>query len=127
MTKRLLLLTAGLGCLFPTGSAPAQPATNARSADMATIATPVLARNASINFRGEQLPTDQPGIAQRWFRTLSRQAALAGDLAVLKRRASVVFPLIEPILDEYRIPADFKYLPLLESAVTNREVSSTLR
>jgi hypothetical protein len=35
----------------------------------------------------------------------------------------VVFPLIEPILKQYRIPADFKFLPLLESAVTNRAVS----
>ena len=54
---------------------------------------------------------------------LSRQGAQGGSLALLKRRASVVFPLIEPILKQYRIPSDFKFLPLFESAVTNRAVS----
>lgn len=76
-----------------------------------------------IHFCGENVPTNHPAILERWIRTLNHQAALASDLTVLKRRASVIFPIIEPILKQYRIPSDFKFLPLLESAVTNRAVS----
>ena len=76
-----------------------------------------------IHFCGENVPIHHPALTDRWSKTLTHQVALAADLAVLKRRASVVFPIIEPILNQYNIPSDFKYLPLLESAVTNRAVS----
>ena len=78
---------------------------------------------AAVHFCGEVIPANHPAIMDRWVRTLDRQANLAADLTVMKRRASVVFPLIEPILQQYNIPADFKFLPLLESAVNNRAVS----
>ncbi|GAB2599884.1 lytic transglycosylase domain-containing protein [Spirosoma areae] len=79
--------------------------------------------DSPVHFCGETIPTNHPAIIARWTRTLNQQVAYARDLALLKRRASVVFPLIEPILKQYRIPSDFKFLPLLESAVTNRAVS----
>ena len=130
MTKLLLLITAGFGPVsFACPSASAQPATNAVALNAATTAT-LPAENRSpdrttdpVHFCGENLPVNYPAVTERWTRTLVRQAAMAGDLVVLKRRASVVFPLIEPILKLYRIPADFKFLPLLESAVINRAVS----
>ncbi|WP_077923303.1 lytic transglycosylase domain-containing protein [Spirosoma sp. 209] len=119
MTNRLLL-AAGLGCLFCKLPVLAQSSTNslARNADAITTLL-----SEPIDFCGESLPVDQPAVTHRWRRMLSRQAALASSLVVLKRRAQAVFPLIEPILKQYRIPSDFKYLPLLESAVTNRAVS----
>lgn len=79
--------------------------------------------DSPIDFCGEMVPVHDPAIVDRWTQTINHQAALAGELALMKRRASVVFPLIEPILRQYNIPADFKFLPLLESAVTNRAVS----
>ncbi|MVM38809.1 transglycosylase SLT domain-containing protein [Spirosoma sp. HMF3257] len=130
MTKLFLIVSAGFGCFtFFLSSAVAQT-----SQFLAlNVATPVKAltnrlayatiEESPVHFCGENIPTNHPAIVERWTRTLNQQAALAADLTVLKRRASVVFPLIEPILKQYRIPSDFKFLPLLESAVTNRAVS----
>ncbi|GAB3985684.1 hypothetical protein GCM10028807_01470 [Spirosoma daeguense] len=130
MTKLYLTVTAVLGLtVFASSLAVAQTspllALNATSA-----VKPLIKKLASatfeevpIHFCGETVPVHDPAITDRWTRTLTRQASWASDLSVLKRRASVVFPIIEPILEQYRIPADFKFLPLLESAVTNRAVS----
>lgn len=123
------MLAAGLGCAFFSSLAIAQPAAPLIAFHAATTLSSVSLKPAAdtptelISFCGESLPTNYPAITERWTRTLSRQAALAGHLALLKRRASVVFPIIEPILKQYRIPADFKFLPLLESALANRAVS----
>ncbi|GAB4033948.1 lytic transglycosylase domain-containing protein [Spirosoma gilvum] len=130
MTKLSLIVAAGLVCVTLTvSSAIAQ--TNSLLA--LNVAAPVKALathlkgvtndESPVHFCGEAVPTNHPAIVQRWIRTLNQQASYAADLTVLKRRASVVFPLIEPILKQYRIPSDFKFLPLLESAVTNHAVS----
>lgn len=129
MTKLILMVAASVGCATLTSlSASAQTnsfiALNTASTENSlTTPSPKTDDDKLVHFCGENLPTNHPAIAQRWTRTLIRQASLASSLALLKRRASVVFPLIEPILKQYRIPSDFKFLPLLESAVTNRAVS----
>jgi hypothetical protein len=40
-------------------------------------------------------------------------------LPVLKAKTDIYFPLIIPILQQYNIPEDFKYLPVVESGFTN--------
>lgn len=88
------------------------------------FSTSVLAQNtAEIAFCGESMPENMPAVKQRWFRILNRQAAHPSHLTALKRRASVVFPVIDPIISSYGIPKDFRFLPLLESAAINRAVS----
>jgi membrane-bound lytic murein transglycosylase D len=129
MTKLILMVTAVIGCLTTLASLSAV----AQTSHFLALNTSNLSSKASfssrldlekvVNFCGENLPTNHPAISTHWTRTLIRQAALASSLTLLKRRAAVVFPLIEPILKQYRIPSDFKFLPLLESAVTNRAVS----
>jgi membrane-bound lytic murein transglycosylase D len=79
--------------------------------------------DVGVQFCGEVVPQNQPAVTQRWLRTLSRQAAQGSHLTTLKRRASVVFPIIEPILAKHGLPKDFKFLPLLESAVVARAIS----
>ncbi|GAA4461544.1 hypothetical protein GCM10023189_37140 [Nibrella saemangeumensis] len=79
---------------------------------------------SSIHFCGEILPAHQPAIAQRWLKSLTRQAAYSDDLRAMKRRAAVVFPIIEPIIEKYNIPSDFKYIPLIESELIGNAVSS---
>ncbi|WP_338872572.1 lytic transglycosylase domain-containing protein [Spirosoma sp. SC4-14] len=127
MKKLFLLVAAGVGCFFCScREAYAQPGallTVNAALSGSRLMLPDDDKDNLIHFCGENLPDNQPKITERWIRTLSRQASLAGSLALLKRRASVIFPLIEPILKQYNIPSDFKFLPLLESAVTNRAVS----
>jgi membrane-bound lytic murein transglycosylase D len=129
MTKRLLIFAASFG-IAPLSGSPvsAQPiATALALTAQATKSVFIVRRHGSgidpVHFCGEILPVDYPAVTARWIRTLSRQAAMAGSLIALKRRASVVFPLIEPILKQYQIPSDFKFLPLLESALSNHAVS----
>ena len=86
---------------------------------MPTFAQPAV----DVHFCGESLPQHLPTVTQRWFRTLNRQASYASHLTTLKHRAAAIFPIIEPIIERYGIPKDFKYLPLLESAVVSRAVS----
>ncbi len=129
MTKFILLMGAACGPVFLSSSLLlGQTATNALVMNTRTTASPLpdpfsAKITEPVHFCGENMPVDLPAITSRWTRMLSRQAAQAADLILLQRRASVVFPLIEPILKHYRIPLDFKFLPLLESAVTNRAVS----
>jgi hypothetical protein len=40
------------------------------------------------------------------------------------KRANRFFPVIEPILKEYGVPDDFKYLPVIESGLTNNSSSA---
>lgn len=89
-----------------------------------TWGIPAFAQPAvNVHFCGETLPQHLPNVNQRWFRTLNRQASYADHLTALKHRASAIFPIIEPIIERYGIPKDFKYLPLLESAVVSHAVS----
>ena len=63
------------------------------------------------------MPQDLPDVRQRWERALSRQTAQSPQVVRLKQRAAVVFPVIEPILEQYAVPKDFKYIPLIESVL----------
>jgi membrane-bound lytic murein transglycosylase D len=128
--KFSLLLMVGLGLISAVGPMAAAhflPRTVALNSSTTAMLLPEdrSPRKSSepVHFCGETMPLTYPDVTERWIRTISRQAAMAGTLLMLKRRASVVFPLIEPILKQYQIPADFKFLPLLESAVENRAVS----
>ena len=130
MTKLSLIVAVGFGfaTLTPSLKSAAQPGPLlslhiAAAGKLVTNRLVARTNETIIHFCGENVPINHPAIVDRWTRTLTHQAALAADLALLKRRASVVFPLIEPILEQYQIPSDFKFLPLLESAVTNRAVS----
>ncbi len=131
MTKLSLIVAVGFGfaTLTPSLNVAAQPGPLlslhlAAAGKLMTSKLVARTNETIIHFCGENVPIHHPAIIERWTRTLNHQAALAADLALLKRRASVVFPLIEPILEQYQIPSDFKFLPLLESAVTNHAVSS---
>lgn len=85
---------------------------------------PSAAAQSIVHFCGEVLPANQPVVARLWAQVLSRQASQAAYLNTLKQRAMVVFPVIEPIIAQYDIPADFKYLLLVESGGQNNTVSS---
>lgn len=78
---------------------------------------------ASINelppvyFCGESVPLHEGVVTRRLVSALAQNADQTRTLYRIRQRASRFFPVIEPILARYHIPADFKYLPLVESAL----------
>ena len=80
-------------------------------------------RTFPIYFCGEEVPVDEPRVSRRWLQTLRTYGAQQECLFDLRRRASTFFPIIDPILRKHKIPRDFRFLPLAESALINDCVS----
>jgi membrane-bound lytic murein transglycosylase D len=76
-----------------------------------------------IYFCGEEVPVNEPRVSRRWAQTLRTYGAQEEFLFDLRSRASEFFPIIDPILRKYKIPRDFRFMPLAESALDNRSVS----
>lgn len=76
-----------------------------------------------VYFCGESVPVHEEAVARRLVSALVRNTAQNKALYQMRQRATRFFPIIEPILTRHRIPLDFKYLPLVESALTGMAVS----
>ena len=76
-----------------------------------------------IYFCGEEVPVNEPRVSRRWSQTIRTYSAQADFLFDLRSRASEFFPIIDPILRKYKIPRDFRFMPLAESALDNHSVS----
>lgn len=76
-----------------------------------------------VYFCGESVPLHEEAVARRLVSALVRNTSRSQMLYRMRQRAAVFFPVIEPILAKHRVPLDFKYLPLVESALTGFAVS----
>ncbi len=72
----------------------------------------------NLNFAGEPVPIENPDIYERMDRELLVNTYWQSNALLLIKRAHKYFPIIEPILKEYGIPDDFKYLAVIESGLT---------
>ena len=72
-----------------------------------------------LNFAGETLPLKNPDILERMDRELLVNTYWQSNGLLMFKRAKKYFPIIEPILEKYNIPDDFKYLAVIESGLTN--------
>lgn len=72
-----------------------------------------------LNFAGELLPIEKPDIKERIDRELLVNTYWQSNGLLMFKRANKYFPIIEPILAEYGIPDDFKYLAVIESGLQN--------
>jgi membrane-bound lytic murein transglycosylase D len=73
----------------------------------------------SVNFAGETAPLDVFYVREYLDRELTSNTFFHSSTILLFKRANRWFPVIEPILAENGIPADFKYLALIESGLEN--------
>jgi membrane-bound lytic murein transglycosylase D len=71
----------------------------------------------TLSFANETLPLGDQGIKHKMNTILSAHTYKALQTSKLHRQAEKWFPIIEPILKQYGIPADFKYVPLVESGL----------
>ncbi len=72
----------------------------------------------NLNFAGEHVPIENPDIYERMDRELLVNTYWQSNALLLLKRANKYFPVIEPILAEYGVPDDFKYLAVIESGLT---------
>ncbi|PKP24391.1 MAG: murein transglycosylase [Bacteroidetes bacterium HGW-Bacteroidetes-2] len=72
-----------------------------------------------LDFAGENVPLNDPDIRERMDRELLVNTYWQSNGLLMFKRANKVFPVIEPILEKYGIPDDFKYLAVIESGLLN--------
>lgn len=73
----------------------------------------------NMSFCGERVPLELIDVKERLDRELLVNINLHSATSLIIKRASRYFPDIEPILKRNGIPDDFKYLCVIESALTN--------
>ncbi|WP_420150295.1 lytic transglycosylase domain-containing protein [Spirosoma sp.] len=76
-----------------------------------------------IYFCGEEVPVSEPRVGRRWAQTVRTYGAQQAFLLDLRSKASTFFHIIDPILRKHKIPRDFRFMPLAESALENNSVS----
>lgn len=74
---------------------------------------------AKIDFAGESTPLHLSDVRERFERELIVNTNLDAGTRLIIKRANRAFPVIEPILKEYGVPDDFKYLAVIESGLVN--------
>ncbi len=72
-----------------------------------------------ITFAGEPVPFKDPEVKERYDHELLVNTYWQSQTVLFLKRSGRYFPIIEPILESYGIPEDFKYLPLIESGFMN--------
>lgn len=77
-----------------------------------------------IDFAGEKTPLQVADVKERFDRELLVNANLDASTLLIIKRANRSFPIIEPILKQYGVPDDFKYLAVAESALMNATSSA---
>ncbi len=71
----------------------------------------------SLTFANEGLPLGDQRIKSKMNASLHAHSYAKLQTSRLHKQAEKWFPIIEPILKKYGIPADFKYMPLVESGL----------
>ncbi|MEN7548219.1 lytic transglycosylase domain-containing protein [Rapidithrix thailandica] len=72
-----------------------------------------------VEFCGEPAPLKEHEVRERFDREMHANVFWHSNTYLMLKRANRWFPRIEKILEANGIPADFKYLAVIESALTN--------
>ncbi len=75
---------------------------------------------SDLSFAGEQVPLDDFEVLERFDREFLINTYWQSQTLLFIKNANRWFPMIEPILKEYSVPDDFKYIPLIESGLLNK-------
>lgn len=73
----------------------------------------------NLSFAGETVPMDNYEVYERIDREFISNTYFHSATLLSLKRAKRFFPIIEPILRKNNIPEDFKYLPIVESTLSN--------
>ena len=78
----------------------------------------------NLNLAGERVPIERQHIRERMDRELLVNTYWQSNGLLLLKRANKYFPILEPLLKEYGLPDDFKYLAVAESALIDETSSA---
>ena len=117
--NRNYIIAFGLGCLFflfafSFADTDKYKALFTESYKIKTHYLPV-----TLLFAGEKMPINEQDIKERMDREIMATVFWQSNTMMLMKRSRKYFSIIEPILAEYEIPEDFKYLCVAESGLTN--------
>lgn len=73
----------------------------------------------SMTFCGEEVPLHLFYVRERLERELLVNSYRHASTLLMLKRTSRWFPVMEPIMAQYGLPSDFKYLAMIESELTN--------
>ena len=73
----------------------------------------------SMTFCGEEVPLDLFYVRERLEREIMVNSYRHSATILLLKRTTRWFPVMEPIMEKYGLPEDFKYLSMIESDLTN--------
>ncbi|UAM99244.1 lytic transglycosylase domain-containing protein [Polaribacter litorisediminis] len=99
-----------------------EPSPNTSTHEMYKIKALKLPSN--LNLAGERVPIEKQDIRERMERELLVNTYWQSNGLLLLKRANKYFPIIEPLLEKYGIPDDFKFLALAESAFIDETSSA---
>lgn len=72
-----------------------------------------------MTFCGEEVPLDLFYVRERLERELMVNSYRHSATILLLKRTTRWFPVMEPLMEKYGLPDDFKYLSMIESELTN--------
>lgn len=73
----------------------------------------------SIGFCGEVIPLADDEVREKFEKELYQLTYYRHNTRILMKRAKKWFPQIEPVLRQHNVPEDFKYMAIVESALSN--------
>lgn len=86
--------------------------------DTAEMASPITVKG-ELFFAGERVPLEDPEVLERLERELQLNTYWHSNTLMAMKMANRYFDELDKILAEEGVPADFKYLPLIESSFRN--------
>lgn len=117
----LLLVVAGffLHASRQSDAAPVKPAQVSEKSDTRQYQIRTFDLPGKLSFAGEEVPLHQRELVERLDREIHTNIYWNTNTVFLMKRGHRWLPRIEAILIANNIPADFKYLPMIESNLEN--------
>ncbi len=115
MRKYLLLLT--LAVLLLSGSNVAGETTDQLDRDSWPSLLEAIRINGPVTFCGEEVPLDNPEVLERLEKELLLLLWDKPQIILWLKRTTRYFPYIEWVLAQNNMPADLKYIAVIESAL----------
>jgi hypothetical protein len=109
--------------LWTLPAAHAAPPAVMSSAEIPALAA-ALNHAPPVDFCGEPVPLDNPDVRERFEKEMLLSLWDRPQVILWLKRASRYLPVIEDILAEHRVPADLKYIAVIESALRPHAGSS---